>query len=90
MIARRNPRKRAAEHAGSDDEPPRKLYNFVFTKAYLASTAIAVDDRMKKGDLDASKEEVPFFDDADDDEGEGGDDVAVGGEVVDVVGADGE
>jgi hypothetical protein len=88
MIARRNPRKRAAEHAGSDDEPLRKLCNFVFTKAYLASTAIAVDDRMKKGDLDASKEEVPFFDD--DDEGEGGDDVAVGGEVVDVVGADGE
>jgi hypothetical protein len=32
MIARRSPRKRAAEHAGSADEPPRKLYNFVFTK----------------------------------------------------------
>jgi hypothetical protein len=51
---------------------------------------LAVNDRMKKGDLDASKEEVPFFDDEADDEGEGGDDVAVGGEVMDVVGADGD
>jgi hAT family C-terminal dimerisation region len=51
---------------------------------------LAVNDRMKKGDLDASKEEVPFFYDEADDEGEGGDDVSVGGEVMDVVGADGD